>query len=322
VSPRFFSPDSFWNQPIPPGAALDPHNDGLIAEMDRRHGPLHVNSRTYAMPVYGADPDTPPVRVAQRGPRPGLTGSMLERERRYRQHPDFAASLVPIPEHARPDPADDAHLAVIDRARGLAWDMWRACRRPDGSWESSTGMVYPLDGPGVWKTADFPIRNGESIHFYGPSRAAGVPIIAGLIMEAELRAGRIEHKLAFAGATRLQHFCPPAVWTDGACDDGPMQGQVLQLDPGLDLDGFQLSPAARTIARALQDYGAVAVDGAHGNVIYAEGLEDHPGRTWDGLLDPWDLRPLGLEHFRWLAPADPVTRAGDNFWRNWRPPAS
>ena len=47
----------------------------------------------------------------------------------------------------------------------------------------------------------------------------------------------------------------------------PMQGQVLQLDPALDLDAFGLTPAARCIARALQEFGAVAVDGAHGNVI-------------------------------------------------------
>jgi hypothetical protein len=315
---RFFGADSFWNRPLPADPAVDPDNERIVADMAGRHGPLHVNCVKFAMPVYEADASTPRVRVAQRGPRPGVTGKMLERERRYRQHPDFAASEVPMPDHARPDPADDAHLAVVDPARGIGWDMWRARRREDGTWESSTGMVYDLHGDGLWATGAFPVKDGESIHFHGPSRAAGVPIIAGLIMEWELRAGRIEHKLAFAGATRLQHFCWPAAWTDGACDPGtPMQGQVLQLDPAADLDAFGLSPAGRCIARALQEYGAVAVDGAWGNVIYAEGLENQPGRSWKGLLDPWDLRNIPVARYRWLAPAR-VTRAGDTFWRGWK----
>jgi hypothetical protein len=318
---RFFSADSFWNQPLPANAAVDPANDRLIASMNRRWGPLHINCQKFAMPVYEVDATTPRHRVAQRGPRPGVTGTMLDREQRYRQHPDFAASAVPIPDHARPDPADDAHMALVDCAAGKAWDMWRARRRDDGTWESSTGMVYDLHGPGIWATSDFPIQNGESVHFHGPSRAAGVPILAGLIMEWELRAGRIEHKLAFAGATRLQHFCWPAAWTDGACDDDtPMQGQVLQLDPALELAAFELTPAGRCVARALQEYGAVAVDGAHGNVIYAEGLQNQPGRSWAGLLDPWDLRRIPIAHYRWLAP-DRVTPCGDEFWRKWKPPA-
>ncbi len=314
---RFFSPDSFWNQPIGRSPRIDPDNARLIAGMDARWGPLHVNCQKFAMPVYEVGADTPRVRVAQRGPRPGVEGAMLERERRYRQHPDFAAGEVPIPVHAMPDPADDAHMALVDWERGMAWDMWRARRREDGGWESSTGMVYDIRGEGIWATADFPIQNGESIHFYGPSRAAGVPILAGLIMEEELRAGRIAHKLAFAGATRLQHFAWPAAWTDGACDEGPMQGAVLQLDPELDLDPLPLSPAGRCIARALQEYGAVAVDGAHGNVIYTEGLGGHPGRSWAGLLDPWDLRSIPIARYRWLA-CGRVTACGDSFWREWK----
>ena len=63
---------------------------------------------------------------------------------------------------------------------------------------SSTARTGSLDGSGVWRTEDFAVRDGESIHFHGPSRAAGVPAIAGLIMLDEVLAGRIEHKIAFA----------------------------------------------------------------------------------------------------------------------------
>jgi hypothetical protein len=214
-------------------------------------------------------------------------------------HPDFGPE-IPIPEDAMPDPARDSHMALVDWENRRAWDMWHARLRPDGEWETATGMAYSLDSTGVWKTEDFPIKNGESMHFHGPSRAAGVPAIAGLVLEQEVRAGRIEHKLSFASSNVCQQFVWPATWTDGGREQGPLEGCVLQLDPGLDLDGFDLSPGARVIARAMQEYGAVNVDGARGNCIYAEGLYGHADRSWDDIMAPDDLRCIPMEHYRIL----------------------
>jgi len=73
---------------------------------------------------------------------------------------------------------------------------------------------------------------------------------------------------------------------------------------------LKLSPAGRTIARAWQNYGAVCVDGCGGNVIYAEGLYGHPGRSWDGLLTHHDVESLGYDHFRVLH-MDKIIRNGD-----------
>ncbi len=309
---RFFNEQSFWNQPIGPRPAIDPRSDELIALMDARQGAVHVNSEVFTIPVYSADASTPRRTVHQRPARDGLTGGLLQRERRYRQHPEFGRD-VPIPDGAIPDPDNDAHLAIVDWERGLAWDMWRARVREDGQYESSTGMVYSIDSDGVWRTEDFPIANGESMHFHGPSRAAGVPAIAGLAMHHEIVAGRIEHKLAFATNNIRQEFVHPATWTDGAQDDGPREGCVIQLDPDLDLDDFDLSPGGRVIARAMQEYGAVDVDGARGNVVYAEGLYGQPGRSWDGLLTPHDLRCIPLKHYRILEMTG-VVEKGDAFW--------
>jgi len=97
---------------------------------------------------------------------------------------------------------------MADWTHFLQRDMWGAAKRPDGSWASNTGMVYRLDGSGVFDRGLFLIHNGESIHMYGPGRAAGVPIIAGLIMRDEIAAGRIEHKLAYCANmfSALQQF--------------------------------------------------------------------------------------------------------------------
>jgi sialate O-acetylesterase len=171
-------------------------------------------------------------------------------------------------------------------------------------------MAYSLDGPGVFNPDHFPAWDGESIHCFGPSRHAGVPAIAGLIMHEEVRRGRIAHKLAFASCVNaFKEFVPPAIWGDGKLPGGIPEGAVLQLDPTLDLDRLRLSPAARTIARALQEYGMVNVDYGGGAAIYAEGLWGHSDRSWKGLLGERDLVGIPFEHFR-LLKLPPITRKG------------
>jgi hypothetical protein len=169
---------------------------------------------------------------------------------------------VPIPKAALPDPEEE-----------------------DGSFESSTGMTYALDGGGVFRTSEFAVKDGERIHFHGPSRAAGVPAIAGLILYDEVMAGEIRHKLACAiRFPALQEFVFPAAWTDGPVPDGIPEGAVIQLDPKLDLDELDLLPAERVVARALQRCGMVIVDYADGSTLYAEGLWGSTTRSWKGVL--------------------------------------
>ncbi len=313
---RFFHPKSFWNQPIPDDAAVDPRSEELVALMDERQGPIYINCERFTIPVYEVNASTPMRRIHQRGPEPSASGRALERQKRYSQHPEFVPE-IPIPDGAQPDPAADAHMALVDWNRGLAWDMWHVRIRDDGEYESSTGMHYRLDSTGVWRTEDFPIQDGDSMHFHGPSRAAGVPAIAGLIMQDELAHGQIDHKLALASNNVCCQFVWPATWTDGGQTDGPPEGCVLQLDPALDLDAFPLEPAARTIARALQKYGAVNVDGAGGNVVYAEGLYGHADRSWDQTLDPDDLRCIPMQHYRILK-LENVVHRGDLYHRRVR----
>jgi len=229
---------------------------------------------------------------------------------------------VPIPEKATPDPEQDSHFAVVDWQNMEAWDMWGLRKRLDGSWESNTGMKYRLDGDGVFKTKDFDVQDGESIHFHGPSRAAGVPAIAGLIMYDEVKAGEIRHKLACA--TRFnayKEFTFPAAWTDGSYDGGIPEGAVIQLKPDLDLSQFDLLPGEIVVARALQQYGMVIVDNAGGSTMYAEGLWGHADKSWDGVLRDWDggLNTIPLDHYRVLKIGE-ITHRGDGRWKTYETP--
>jgi hypothetical protein len=309
---RFFSNTSFWNQPLPADARPDPRNDHFVALLaSEPTGAFGINIEEWTIPVYEADESTPTYDIA----RHRLSDEEKEGWNTTREtfgHGAGYGRAVPIPPSAAPDREEDAHFAVVDWERKRAWDMWGFRRRPDGRFESNTGMTYRLDGEGVFRTEDFDIVDGESVHFHGPSRAAGVPAIAGLIMHDEVAAGRIRHKLACAiRYSAFKEFVFPAAWTDGFTRGGIPEGAVIRLDPGLDLTGFDLLPGERVVARALQEYGMVLVDVAQGSTLYAEGLWGHPGRSWKGMLRKYEgIKSLPVDRYRVLE-LGPVTRKGD-----------
>ncbi len=310
---RFFADDSFWNTPIGPDAQIDPRSDHYLELLAGEYGgPFWINLEDYTIPVYEADERTARRTVHQRPAEnpEALRRRWGERERYFSHGPGFGSD-VPIPDHAVSDPAGDQHLAVVDWSSRTVWDTWACRRRPDGEWESYTGMVYPLDGGGVWRTGDFEVQDGDSIHFHGPSRAAGVPAIAGLIMQREVEEGAIEHKLAYATwRNAYKQFTSPAAWTDGFREDGLPEGALVRIDPALDPDEFDLSPGSRVVFRALQRYGMVNVDNARANTLYGEGLYGHPGRSWDGLLAEGDLMEVPLACYQVMVLGE-VTRKGD-----------
>jgi hypothetical protein len=310
---RFFAADSFWNQPIPANAAVDPRNERWLQllETEPTDKGFLTNSEQWTIPVYEVTASTPRHKI-------GLLAITPEEQVRWHTNRDFFGhgqgfDLVPIPPEASPDPKADSHLAVVDWEQNRVWDMWALSRNADGTWKSATGMVYAADGPGVFSTTEIGVKDGESVHFHGPSRAAGVPAVAGLIMYDEVAAGEIHHKIAAASRfCAYKEYVFPAAWTDGFTEGGIPEGSVIQLDPTLDLSQFPLTREERIVCVALQRYGMVLVDIAQGQPIYAEGLWGHPGKTWKGKLSHGanGITKLGFRHFRVLK-SGPVTHQGD-----------
>ncbi len=306
---RFFSDTSFWNQPIPENPEIDPNSDYYISLLKKEPTGHRfvINCEGFTIPVYEVDEYTPKHDIKRRGEliakrsNRDPNSAWYQRMSRMGHGPGFGKD-IPIPDGAIPDPNVDRHIAVVDWSRMTCWDMFAAERMADGSWASLTGMVYRLDGDGVFNLKDFPIKDSESIHFYGPGRAAGVPIIAGLIMYEEAKAGDIPHKIAAASRFNAwKQFVFPATWTDGSLEGGIPEGAVIQLDPKLDLDKFKLLPGEKAVAKALQKYGMVIVDWSGGNVLYAEGLYGQKGKSWDGLLDKFGgIDSIPVEHYRVL----------------------
>ena len=292
---RPFAADSPWNQRIPAGAASDPASAELIADFASR-GPLYINIKDWSIPVYFVDADhTPRHDVADS--RPGVYGQGFEFPRR-----------IPIPDGAIASPPVDGdnHLCVIDRARHRAWDMWWARQDARGRWSTGLGAVTDLSGSGVGPAWFAVPRELDAAR----ARASGFPLIAGLILVDEIKAGRIDHALVFAyDHCRSGFFIPPAstaqvnVPKTRNSSGIPMGGRI-QLDPRWDVEHSGLSASGKIIARALQAYGAYCGDYADGNVLFADNSPEAL-RSWQGLLRSEELETLFTpamirEHFRVL----------------------
>jgi hypothetical protein len=305
---RFFSDASFWNQPIPENAVIDERTERWVKLWETEPSGINfkLNCDKWTIPVYEVDSATTYHKI-------GL--HFLSDEEKVHWHTSKehfghgkGFDTIPIPKTASPDPEADSHMAIIDRAKKLVWDMWALSKDSLGNWKSATGMVYQLEGPGVFNTEEIGVQDGESVHFYGPSRAAGVPAIAGLIMYDEVLEGEIRHKIAAASRfCAYKEFVYPATWTDGFTEGGIPEGSTVQLDPKLDLSKFSLTKEEIILCKALQKYGMVLVDIAQGQAIYAEGLWGHAGKSWDGKLrEVGGISQIPYSCYRVIKASNPV----------------
>ncbi len=295
---RFFSENSFWNTPIEENPKIDKRSDYWISllEKDQSCENFGINLKQYTIPIYLVDSTVKHTFIKEI--------SEVEPDYPSHQHPDFKKTPIPLPENFSPSPGGDMHAAIVDTSRNKIWDMFYVKKDSNSNWMSGTGMVYDLYGSGVFEPDDFDVKTGESIHRYGPGRAAGVPIIAGTILFDEVKRGEINHKLSCAVryVAFQEYVYPPATWTDGNFNGGIPEGATIQLNPALDLSQFDLLPGEKAVARALQKYGMVIVDFAKGNALYGEGLWYDSQRSWEGVLRDWQggISEIPLKHYRVL----------------------
>jgi hypothetical protein len=236
---RWFSADSPFNTPIAAGAGVDPGSaamvQNLVSEAQKSGWPISV--KRWSVPVYYADNSTPKQNVA-------MTAYWAAAPTLYD---------VPVPANAQPDPAGDAHMAILNRDSGCYYEFYHASRDASGKLSAGWGNRELLGGSGVyphsWSTRD-----------------SGFANFAGLIRPEELQAGAINHALAFSTMYSAKAAVPPASAYGGAPLSAPAgtlaipYGARLRLDPSLDLDALGLSPWQKIVARALQQYGMYLAD--------------------------------------------------------------
>lgn len=281
---RPFSPDSPWNTQIPPDAKTDPNSDVLIADVGAG-GALYINMPEWSVLVKYFDSSKAPMQPV-RALYAGRHGPGFERGDR-----------VPLPADTLPEdaaPSQRHYVTLVDPARNLAWDMRQPGRTEEGEWFAGFGAAIDLSGTGVAT----PWMQAERADLSGGARPSGAPLMAGLIRIGDVKAGRIDHALAFAYPhARTGRFLPPASMALDAADKagerltGLPLGARIQLNPDFDIDNTLLSPGAKVVAAALQAYGAILVDTAGSTVLFAE---SGPGQLagWEGVLAPDDLQAL------------------------------
>jgi hypothetical protein len=174
----------------------------------------------------------------------------------------------PIPDDVRieggPDATGDRHVILLDTDACVAYELYAAYPRGDGTWRAGSGAIFDLRSndlrPAGWTSAD----------------AAGLPIVAGLVRYEEAAAGSIDHAIRFTAPRTRDDYVWPARHAASRSSDAalPPMGARFRLKASVDTAGFP--PQAKAIAEALKRYGMILAD--NGSSWYLTGTEDE---RWD-----------------------------------------
>ena len=260
---RFFAPTSFWNEPVPANAPLDPSSAATVTAFDEEiateengsRGPW-INTIYYSVPIYTVPADQPTVQVTLEN---ASTAPALQ----------SAWSAVPLPPTAQPAAGTDGHLVVWQPSSDRLWEFWRLVHAAEG-WHASWGgaMQNVSSNPGVYDPEAWP----GAQPWWGAT-ATSLSLAGGLITFEDLERGQINHALAIAVPNvRAGVYASPAQRTDGKSTEllSLPEGAHLRLDPRLDLAALNLPRLTLMMAEAAQRYGIVVRDKASNVTFYAQ----------------------------------------------------
>jgi len=291
---RFFSSTSFWNEPVPADAPLDPSSAAVVgalgeevaAEQQSRVGPW-INTTEYSVPVYTVPADQPTVLIL---PRDHIATRALA----------LAWTAVPLPPDAHAATGTDGDLVVWQPSTDRLWEFWRLAYE-GGSWYASWGgaMEHVSSDSGAYGPEVWP---GAKPH-WGVS-ASSLSLVGGLISLEDIQRGEINHALSMSiPNVRGGVYAAPATRSDGKSTD-PLslpEGAHLRLNPNLDLAALHLPRLTLMIAEAAQRYGIFIRDGAKAVTFQAQDptpTSSDPYHGPDGYFEGKYPREL-LASFPW-----------------------
>ena len=220
-----FPANNIWNTSVH-NLPLDPHSQAYVQNMGADQ-PLHFDSGVPYSFLTGEQP-----RAAV-----DLGGNGESDSGPYR-----------IPDNAPIEPAEDAHLLVLDGGLCRLYELYSAKHSGAGQWEAGTGAIWDLRSnrlrPDGWTSAD----------------AAGLPILPGLVRYDEVKSGHIRHALRFTTRlTRRAYVWPARHFASQSADPNlPPMGQRFRLRDSFDIGA--VSPESQVIFTALKEYGMFLAD--------------------------------------------------------------
>ena len=283
---RAFTASSYWNTPLPADAPADPGSARMIEWLKRDSHPDYVRlaglkaSGVWGQPIFWAQEGDPAYDV---------------RATKYALPAEFAS--LRIPQGARPDPTSDAEFAVYDLGRGYVAQLWAAQYDPSADrWSAGGGAIHYLASNGLDRAwTQFPDTDPRN----RGHRGVPAPVMA--VRLDEIQAGAIPHVLKLAvNTTKAAHVFPMTGDEQGTtANDAPPEGARIRIKPSVDLARRDLSPAARVIATALQQYGAVIGDQSGGpiNLKVQNTVAEGRGPLWDGVLSEAALASIPLDDY-------------------------
>jgi hypothetical protein len=191
--------------------------------------------------------------VSKRTPRSRVSFQYADESDRVR---------YPIPAHVHIEGGGDRHALLLDRDSCALYELY-ALRRSGGRWTAGSGAVWHLRHPKLrpagWTSAD----------------AAGLPMLPLLARWDEARTGHIRHALRITVPRTRSSYVFPARHEAGDGGDPalPRMGERLRLKASVKISSFP--PQARTILRALREYGGIVAD--NGSAWFVSGA---PDRHW------------------------------------------
>ncbi len=279
---RVFAAGSFWYQPIPANAPLNPSSAGMLrnflAQIRSYYGDVNLDIASWTAPIYEPAAGTQTVAVRQ---RQALNAGLAAQ---------WAA--VPMPSYTQiPDSPDtDKEVVLYQPSTDKMWEFWQLAHDSNGAWAASWGG----------EMQNVSLNNGIWANPYGAT-ATGLPLIGGQLSIDELSAGKIKHAIGIAlvetAANNVVSW--PANRSDG-WSSGKLPGTLIpeglrfRLDPTINVDALNLTPIAKMVAKAAQIYGFVVWDRAGSIALRAE---NPLSRTAFGKPDPYPRLTQGVPHY-------------------------
>ena len=273
---RAFTPNSWWNTPVPDDAPSNPKASAILRYMstakESGEGCVRLAGAAgspWGQPVYWAKPGDPTYRVT-------VTKADAPPE----------LQDLRIPNGALAAQNNDGSMTVFDVDRGYVVALTDAGYDADSrTWRASGATVTYLDSNGL------DVRTGQSTDDRNQGSHRGNNAAVMMARYDEVKAGRIEHVLKVASGPDVSpRSVFPMVGSDGSSSNpsAPPQGLRFRIKPSVDLDSLDLPRQALVIARALQQYGFYIGDSGG---VTALKLED---TRLEGRGELWDLAPDAL----------------------------
>lgn len=286
--PRFGG-NSFWYKKVS-SAPVDGNSSGKINMLassieDNWLGDAAVNTDKFGVAFYSANSSTPRYDF-----------SYADCQRKGHMPKELAPVLknVPVPSGAKPAAGGDGHMSIYDSSTDTLWEFWQAKRQGNG-WAACWGGKIS----GVSKA------QGNYGGTMGPS-ATGISLAGGMVSAADVKRGYINHAVCISAIHIRDYrtYSWPAVRSDGNSQDynSIIQGQRLRLPKSVNVDSLNITPFAKMVAKAAQDYGFIVCDKG-GAVAVTTESPDGPklqsgGNPWPAVFGSVENHAL-LKDFPW-----------------------